>query len=322
MLASETLVEIFSGRPMPIGESSESYEVEIWDATYTTLKRTISGLNSSSCIYMFAQQVADFGISIETVYVKVYQLSASLGRGYPLVASMTYVFSIDDPYFSLNSLLMHMNDTGMTDVMGSTVTLHGNAQRSSAHSVFGGYSLLLDGSGDYLSLPTATKFNFGSDDFTIQARIYILGWANNDSGIYQGSIITKDSSSSREMIFYLTGTATSYTTLGFGGFADSVNYTLVSGSFSFALNTWYEVAATRVGNLIYLFVNGDILNPGGTAFSRTIQTTSNTIKIGAHLFDVMYPLYLHAHIDEVRIKKGIGLYSDSYLISSSQFPDE
>lgn len=73
-----------------LGESSESYEVEIYSsAAYTTLKRTISGIASATTSYTSANQVTDFGSNQSTLYVKIYQLSANVGRGYPLTTSIT-----------------------------------------------------------------------------------------------------------------------------------------------------------------------------------------------------------------------------------------
>jgi hypothetical protein len=72
------------GVEIPLGEESESYDVEIWDSTYTTLKRTFSGLTAPSATYTSAQQVADFGGNQPMVYARVYQRSASVGRGYAL----------------------------------------------------------------------------------------------------------------------------------------------------------------------------------------------------------------------------------------------
>lgn len=74
----------------PLGEASEAYEVEIYSsAAYTALKRTLTGLSSAAATYTSAQQVADFGSNQATLYVKVYQLSANVGRGQPLTTSIT-----------------------------------------------------------------------------------------------------------------------------------------------------------------------------------------------------------------------------------------
>jgi hypothetical protein len=68
---------------VPVSESTESYTIEIYsDATYTVLKRTVEGLTSQTYEYSAADQTTDFGAPQSTVYFKVYQLSAVVGRGY------------------------------------------------------------------------------------------------------------------------------------------------------------------------------------------------------------------------------------------------
>lgn len=71
----------------PLGETSESYVIEIYSSVaYTTLKRTLTSA-TSSVTYTSAQQVTDFGSNQTIVYAKVYQVSAAVGNGYPLTAS-------------------------------------------------------------------------------------------------------------------------------------------------------------------------------------------------------------------------------------------
>ena len=73
-----------------LGETSEAYEVEIYSSVaYTAPIRTISGLTAAATSYTSAQQVADFGSNQATLYVKIYQMSAEIGRGTPLVTSIS-----------------------------------------------------------------------------------------------------------------------------------------------------------------------------------------------------------------------------------------
>jgi len=73
-----------------LGEASKLYDVEIYSSgTYNTLKRTFFSLTSETTTYTSAEQVADFGSNQSTLYVKVYQISATVGRGYPLTTSIT-----------------------------------------------------------------------------------------------------------------------------------------------------------------------------------------------------------------------------------------
>lgn len=77
-----------NGTDVPLGEASESYDVEIWNAGYTVLKRTFSALSSPTAAYTSAQQVTDFGSNQATVYVRIYQNSATVGRGSKLEGSV------------------------------------------------------------------------------------------------------------------------------------------------------------------------------------------------------------------------------------------
>lgn len=68
----------------PLGETSELYDVEIWDTSFTTLKHTFSSVTSRSQTYTAAQQTTDFGAPQSSVGVRVYQRSEAVARGYEL----------------------------------------------------------------------------------------------------------------------------------------------------------------------------------------------------------------------------------------------
>lgn len=71
---------------VPLSEAMEAYDVEIWSAGFGAIKRTISGLSTQSATYSAAQQTADFGGLQASLCVRVYQISAAIGRGYPASA--------------------------------------------------------------------------------------------------------------------------------------------------------------------------------------------------------------------------------------------
>ena len=85
MRRSRVDAEWRDGVDIPLGEESERYEVEIYSGL--TLKRTLTA-TSPTVAYSAAQQVTDFGSAQSSVSVKVYQLSAVVGRGYPAAASI------------------------------------------------------------------------------------------------------------------------------------------------------------------------------------------------------------------------------------------
>lgn len=70
---------------VPLNEESERYEVDIMDGT--AVVRTIV-VTTPMAIYTAAQQVADFGSAQASVSVRVFQLSAVIGRGTPAAATL------------------------------------------------------------------------------------------------------------------------------------------------------------------------------------------------------------------------------------------
>jgi hypothetical protein len=73
----------------PLNEATEQYQIEIFqDGGYTTVKRTLA-VSAASASYTTAEQTADFGANQPTLYLRIYQLSATVGRGYPLQQSIT-----------------------------------------------------------------------------------------------------------------------------------------------------------------------------------------------------------------------------------------
>jgi hypothetical protein len=67
---------------VPLAEDNERYEVDILDGGLAgaTVKRTLSSA-TTTVTYTAAMQMADFGMSPGSINVKIYQISATWGRG-------------------------------------------------------------------------------------------------------------------------------------------------------------------------------------------------------------------------------------------------
>ncbi len=73
------------GVGIPLGEESEAYQVDILDGS--TVVRTIEA-TSPTASYSAADQTTDFGSAQSSVDVKIYQMSAVVGRGYAAEATV------------------------------------------------------------------------------------------------------------------------------------------------------------------------------------------------------------------------------------------
>lgn len=75
---------------VPLSEATEAYEIDILsDDSPPAVLRTLTS-TTDSVTYTAAQQVTDFGSPVPSqILVRIYQMSASVGRGYPLEATLS-----------------------------------------------------------------------------------------------------------------------------------------------------------------------------------------------------------------------------------------
>ena len=187
-----------------------------------------------------------------------------------------------------------------------TVTFNG-AQISSAQSKFGGTSLLLDGSNDYLSIGGSEwNSNLNSGDFTVEfwIRLDTLG----DSRIitnYNGSngwgvAMWSGGGGTNYFDGYWYSGGWKYVQYGVGG---SSQYTTPS------VDTWYHLAFVRDGNDWSLYLNGT-LEGTRTGLSGNITSSSlGALELGRRYLGDQY---VDGYIDDLRITKGLARYTSNF----------
>lgn len=211
-----------------------------------------------------------------------------------------------DPYFSQVSLLLRMNGSnGSTTFVDSSlgnlaVTANGNAQISTAQSMFGGSSAAFDGNGDYLTLADSSIWDLPGD-FTLEA------WIRASSTGFSAIFSTRNTGGAVNPVLYLwdTGVLTWY----YNGAARITGTTnIVGGGF-------YHVAVCRSGNSTRLFVNGV---QEGTTYVNSDTYVADGIWIGGL---PAASQYLNGYIDDLRITKGVARYTANFTPPGAPFPD-
>jgi hypothetical protein len=211
-----------------------------------------------------------------------------------------------DPQFGSVSLLLHGDgadgSTTITDSSPSpkTVAAFGNAQISTAQSKFGGASIALDGTGDYLTVPSSTSMRLGSSDFTIEFWLYLAT---------QGSFIIYDQRSLSTQVV-----PTIYTASGLIKYFVSAN-DRITGS-TLAATTWHHIAVSRSGTSTKMFING---TQAGSTYTDTNDYIQNPVAIGTTL--VTLSNNLNGYIDDLRITKGVARYTANFTPPTAPFPD-
>lgn len=185
--------------------------------------------------------------------------------------------------------------TAATDEGGHSLTFVGNAQLDTAQKKFGTASLLLDGTGDWVSVPNHADFLFEDGPFTVD--LFFRRAAVNTSqlcGVFGTSTCWRILVSSDNLLFQysvngsdiLTPISASPGTIGTG--------------------TWFHVAADRnESGLLRLYADGVMLGSDTVTadfFDGTNDFIMGASSTGANRFN--------GHIDEVRVIKGLALYDD------------
>jgi len=193
--------------------------------------------------------------------------------------------------------------TNFEDESGKIWTPHGNVQIKTDQSKFGGASAYFDGSGDYLSTPSHSDFNFGSQNFTIDF------WVRLQTSGTTYYILFKEESIQIYLRYY-DGEYALY------AYFDPSKESQVNLSFkytdfnSFTINKWYHIAIVRNGSNFMGYVNGEYR--GIYSRSGALSSVSKPLYIGARNLSGSIDRYFKGWIDEFRISKGIARWTSSF----------
>lgn len=211
-----------------------------------------------------------------------------------------------DPHFASVAGLFHFDGTnGSTTIIDSSInanamTAQANAQISTAQSVYGGASLLLDGTGDRITTATGVMPAFGTSDFTFE------GWLRT-STLNRALLDCRVPASTG--IFFGVAVTTGYLQM-FCNEGTSVN---AFGSTNVCDGNWHAFAFSRVSGVLYFFVDGNA--DGSVALTNNI--TALRMTIGAANNNTVN---FNGNLDEFRVTSGVGRYSSSYT-PTGPFPN-
>ncbi len=207
--------------------------------------------------------------------------------------------SIDGDFYVIDGRVLGFET--LADRSGKTVSVGGNAQLDTAVKRFGTASLLLDGTGDYVSIASQPDFEFGTGDFCIEVQVYptttgtyrTLFDLRSSAGDLGGIIL--GITDANQLYFYYNG-----------------NYR-VGPVGTVPVGSWSHIALARVSGVTRAFVNGTQV---GGNYTDTNNYAERPLRIGA---DPNGNYALTGHIDEVRISKGTGRYTTTFTTPTSAF---
>jgi hypothetical protein len=166
-----------------------------------------------------------------------------------------------------------------------TITAHGNVQIDTAQSVFGGASVLYDGSGDWLSADGHSDFALGTGDFVVDFWIRPdntgLGIWADFSGDHDGAGSLLVFQNGGSIFFYHAGVR-------------------ITGSH--AEDVWQHFALVRSSGVTRMFIDG-VQTGADYSDTNTYTVDANCPTFGAHA-DGSGSFPFAGWMDEIRISKG------------------
>ena len=185
-----------------------------------------------------------------------------------------------------------------------TITANGNAQVSTVQKKFGAGSIVFDGSGDYLTIPSNIDFAYGTGAFTIEMWVYrTAGGANQ--------VLTDQR----------TAAPTNYAPVVFINASNALQYndgnsSVITGATTVPLNAWSHVVLSRSGTSTRLFLNGV---QQGSTYSDSRNYIQTPVTIGSRFNNTQN---FNGFIDDLRISKGVARYTANFTAPIAAFVND
>lgn len=204
---------------------------------------------------------------------------------------------------SYAKLVLHSEDfTDSSPAPAKTITNYG-ATVSSAQKKFGTNSLYFNGS-SYISIPSSTDFDFGSNNFTIDFWMYLSSLPSGTSMIIERPTTGNDSLFTFEICVTSAGSMDFVSNAGAGHMP-----TLGVASGTITAGVWNHIAVTRNGNAWTFWVNGT--SRATATADITVVSSTKSVDIGRERYTGGIN-YLTGYIDELRISKGTARWTSTF----------
>lgn len=263
-----------------LGETSEVFDVEIWDAGFVTLKRTIT-VSTESATYTNANQITDFGETQYEVHFRVYQISATYGRGYPAQADeffgSAYRTTIinDNPisYWRLGETTGHFIDmmgnfdsyTENVNARNQTSLISGDANGCVLLNAINPSEIFIDNS--FSQVTTAFSFEAWVKPNSLSGHVTIIGRSSSSWVGGLGAFYFKLSNAGDQKPTIVLSYSSS-------GEVDAI------AANSISTGSIYHIVGTCDGTDLKIYING-VLNGTTSLAGHTIGVQTGPLTLGA-----------------------------------------
>ena len=206
------------------------------------------------------------------------------------------------------SILLNFTNAGIIDsaMIGNLETI-GDVKITTALSKFGSGSLVFDGTGDRLDIPSNQLFNFSTANFTVEFWLYPSSWTtgawNTVFSVGQGTAnggLLIGKSDVNTFVIRQYGIAS-----------------IVSTSTLPTVGVWTHVACVRNSGTSTLYYNGVSI---ASASDSTNYTSTQLIGHIGNSDGTTYSHYYNGYIDDLRITRGVARYTATFTPPTSAHP--
>lgn len=219
-----------------------------------------------------------------------------------------------DVYYGNVSALLNFNgannSTTFTDETGKTWTPAGNAKISTAESVFGGASGYFDGTGDAISTPVNTAFQYGTGDFTIETWIRPTSDAANMDFMAHRNLADNNN-------FWFIRRTTAGAIRFYNKVTGSVIWDITTTGDTAGINAWTHIACVRNGTAINVYIDGT--SRGSATSSSAMAYPNYNLLMGAA--DNGLAGGMVGYMDDARLTKGIARYTGTFTPPAAEMPN-
>lgn len=222
------------------------------------------------------------------------------GGRLPYGEPMRWPGSAGDPYWANVVALLHL-DSDFTDKTGKSWSGVNSPTIGSGTVKFGAGAAVLNGS-KYIEGPTSSDWSMGTGDYTVECWAYLTAWP---TGAWYCPVGNSGSSTGWEFQVSTSGQ--------FHWAVPTQEANLSSAVGAFTTGTWHFCSFSRVGANRYLGLDGTIVASGSTSIN---DTNTAAVRIGANRSGTDF---WNGFVDEVRITKGVGRYTQSFAAPTQPF---
>lgn len=229
-----------------------------------------------------------------------------------------------DPQWSEVQLLAKFEGTDAAttytevSVNAASATFNGNAQLDTAQFNFGSASLLLDGTGDYVTFPDIAAYDLGTNDWTIEGFVRFNTLPPLQASTGPGYMFFDMQNGGTELIQYAVIQDSFGYRVRLSGNGWAEVGTIVGGV---STGTWYHWAMTRTGGNIRAYFNGNYEVGDFGAAASDMGGPDEQLYIGSQ---EGVDAYHDGWLDDIRMTIGTARYTGTgtYTIPSSDFPEQ